>query len=188
VTKGDAASRGRFEPGRSGNPKGRPKKTPVEAPASAFAVIIDRTLTITRNGQAQEVSMEEALQHRTYQDAIAGKRLAQREVLRWIKKREAWLAEHTAPKAKPIEYKISPDPKNAIMALLILGIATRDTDAARHVPGGDPYIRLVLEPWAVEAAKKRRRTARPSTGPEEARIARATRRGSSRKVPGGLRG
>jgi hypothetical protein len=33
--------------------------------------------------------MEEALQHRIYQDALAGKGMAQRQVMKWIAKREA---------------------------------------------------------------------------------------------------
>ena len=45
-----------------------------------------------QNGKPREVTVEEALQHRTYQDAIAGNRAAQREVLRMIDKREKWLA------------------------------------------------------------------------------------------------
>jgi hypothetical protein len=55
--------------------------------------------------------MEEALQHRIYQDALAGKGMAQREVMKWIVKREAWLIKH-APKASSptITRHISPDP------------------------------------------------------------------------------
>ncbi len=178
MTMTDTGAAGRFKPGKSGNPKGRPKKV-VEPRASAFDVIIDRTLTITRNGQAREVSMEEALQHRTYQDAIAGKRLAQREVLKWIKKREAWIAERSAPVAKPIERKISPDPENAITALLILGIATRDDDVAKYGPG-DTYQRLLLEHWAVEAAEKRLRRSNALTGSDDDTVKRATRQAPSR--------
>jgi len=70
--------------------------------------------------------MEEALQQRTFQDALAGNRMAQREVVKWIIKYEAWLAKH-APKAQEpvITRYISPDPDNADTALVLLGIAAR---------------------------------------------------------------
>jgi len=73
--------------------------------------------------------MEEALQQRTYQDALEGKRPAMREVLRWIKKREAWLAEHM-PKACDFVHRFTSDPDNADTALLLLGIAAHNPDRA----------------------------------------------------------
>ena len=78
----------RFRKNQSGNPNGRPRKRRIESPPSAFDVIIERTLTITQDGKPREVTAEEALQHKTYQDAIAGKRMAQREVFKMINKRE----------------------------------------------------------------------------------------------------
>jgi hypothetical protein len=179
----EASSKGRFKPGKSGNPKGRPRKG-IEARTSAFDVVIDRTLTITRHGQPREVTMEEALQHRTYQDALAGKRMAQREVLKWIRKREAWIAARNASKgARTVEVKQSPDPMNALDALLILGIATPDEDVAKHGPN-DAYRRALLEPWAVQAALDRRRSATPLTEKERAEILRCTRNTATLRWPG----
>jgi hypothetical protein len=178
-----STSKGRFKPGKSGNPKGRPRKA-IEARSSAFDVVIDRTLTITRNGQLREVTMEEVLQNRTYQDAIAGKRMAQREVLKWIKKREAWIALRSAAKAsRPIEVKQSPDPMNALDALLILGIATPDDDVSKYGPN-DSYRRALLEPWAVQAALDRRRSATPLTEKDRTEILRCTRNRDSLRWPG----
>lgn len=183
MTETGASSKGRFKPGRSGNPKGRPRKV-VEARTSAFDVVIDRTLTIIRNGQPREVTMEEALQHRTYQDAIAGKRMAEREVLKWIRKREAWITARNATKGtRKIEVKQSPDPMNALDALLILGIATPDDDVAKYGPN-DEYRRALLEPWAVQAALDRRRSAMPLTEKERADILRCTRDRASLRWPG----
>jgi len=51
---------------------------------------------VTQNGRQRELTVEEALQHRTYQDAIAGSRFAQRQVLKRIAKREQWLAARRA--------------------------------------------------------------------------------------------
>lgn len=185
MTRGNASNAGRFRPGASGNPKGRPKKAADTQP-SAFDVIIDRTLTITRNGRAQEVSVEEALQHRTYQDAIAGKRLAQREVLKWIKKREAWMAANvTRPQYWPGETKYSPDPANADMALLILGIATRNDDPI-YGPD-DACERLLLEPWAIQAALDRRRSADAFTEAEVEDILRSAQSKDALSLPDGSR-
>ena len=158
---GASTGAGRFATGQSGNPKGRPKKPVIQLRPSAIDVVIDRTLTLTRDGVPREISMQEALQHRTYQDAIAGKRMAEREVLKWIRKREAWFAKEAAQRPqKPIEWKTSPDPGNADAALLILGIARPDAAWA-----SDPYydygegqrMRLLLEPWAAQKAIDRRR-------------------------------
>jgi Family of unknown function (DUF5681) len=76
----------RFRKGTSGNPKGRPKSR--RASISDFDIIMDRTLTVTQDGKPREVTIEEALQHRTYQEAIKGNRASQREVLKMIAKRE----------------------------------------------------------------------------------------------------
>lgn len=144
----------RFQKGQSGNPRGRPKKQkPVKS--SAFDIVIDRTLTITQNGVQREVSVDEALQHKTYQAAIAGDRAARREVLKMIAKREKAMAEK-APKAAPPEVKFREgDPANADVAMLILGIAREDTRWAEYARPGDRQ-RLLLEPWAVQAALSRR--------------------------------
>src|ERR1700719_3586734 len=126
---------GWFRKGQSGNPGGRPTVSRASR-ASAFDVLVEKTLTVPYHGGTREITMEEALQQRTYRDAVAGKRRAQREVLKWITKREAWLAKH-APKAspRPITHHISPDPDNADAALLFLGITA--LNAARADRGAD---------------------------------------------------
>ena len=146
---------GRFAKGKSGNPKGRPK-VKADKHKSAFNIVIDRTLSITRDGVLREISVEEALQHRTYQEAIAGKRMAQRQVMKWIEKREAWMAKKGARKApvRQIETKMSPDPNNANEALQILGVITTE-GSDTYDRGG--YFWYQLEPWAVQAALDRRR-------------------------------
>ena len=144
---------GRFAKGKSGNPKGRPRKPKTPAVSSAFDLIIDRTLTITQNGHPREVTVEEALQHKTYQEAVAGSRSARREILKMIAKREQALAARLPIKAKPVQTKIeSVDPDNADEALLILRIASLDPRSQ------EPDRRILLQPWAVEAALNRSRT------------------------------
>ncbi len=180
----DQAAGGRFRKGQSGNPKGRPRKSPAP-PGSAFDIVIERTLTVTRHGQPREITMEEALQHRTYQDAIAGKRTAQREVLKWIRKREDWLARQANRRIlQPITRLSSGDPANADAALLLLGIATRDDSWDTSDPAD---LRLRLEPWAVQAALARRRAAGPLSAGDIAHIVRCTRDAEMLDWPRGAR-
>lgn len=106
-----------------------------------------------QNGKARDLTLEEVLQHQTYRDAIAGNRAPQRQVLKMIAKRETAIAKRRAP-AKTVDVLIEAvDPRNADEALLILGIACRDQRREDHQ---DLYDRLLLEPWAVEAALRRR--------------------------------
>ena len=80
---------GQFQKGHSGNPNGRPRK-PVAVPEvrrSAFDIVLEKRVTITEGGRERELSVEEALQMRTYKNALDGNRAAQREVLKWIEKR-----------------------------------------------------------------------------------------------------
>jgi hypothetical protein len=149
-----APNRGRFRKGQSGNPGGRPRKQPV-AVSSAFDIVVGKTLMVTRNGVPREVSMEEALQHCMYQDAIAGKRMAQRQVLRWIEKREAWLARHPPTgSVKPIGMVVKHDAENADEAMLLLGIVKENTTRTKEVWKERRYL---PEPWAVQIALDRGR-------------------------------
>jgi Family of unknown function (DUF5681) len=179
---GATPNRGWFRKGRSGNPGGRP--TASRGPkASAFDVVVEKTLTVTHHGGTRKITMEEALQQRTYRDAVAGQRMAQREVLKWIVKREAWLAKH-APRASPrkITHHVSPDPDNADAALLLLGIAA--LNPARADIGAD-RAQLLLEPWAVQAALRRRRGGHRLTDRERDEIRRCTRDPDSLRWPRG---
>ena len=182
MSAGDPSNRGWFRKGRSGNPGGRPSAS-RPSQASAFDVVVEKTLTVAHHGGTREITMEEALQQRTYRDAVAGKRMAQREVLKWITKREAWLAKH-APKAspRPITHHISPDPDNADDALLLLGIAA--LNPARADIGAD-RAQLLLEPWAVQAALRRRRGGDRLTDSERDAIRRCTRDRDSLRWPRG---
>ena len=177
----------RFPKGRSGNPKGRPKAEKKTSTGSAFDIVIDRTLTVTQSGTSREVPMEEALQHRTYQDAIAGSRPARREVLKMIARRERYLAgKHGEKRAfRKVEDRIEPhDPENAEAALLLLGIATRDPRTEAPALDGQ---RLRLEPWAVQAALRRRRGGQRLSEKEVFDVDRCTRDAASLRWPRGAR-
>ena len=143
---------GRFQKGHSGNPKGRPRKQSAlpDATRSAFEILFEKRVTVTQAGIDQELPVEEALQHRTYQDALAGNRAARREVLKMIAKREKAMADsglrsqRTMPSATR---KISPDPRNADAAMCLLGIAVPNKSREEYDPDA-----ILLESWAVEAA------------------------------------
>ena len=73
----------RFQKGRSGNPKGRPPK-PRRPNVSAFEIVLDKRLTAPMGGKERELTVEEVLQQQTLRDALAGKRMAIRKVLKMI--------------------------------------------------------------------------------------------------------
>jgi hypothetical protein len=179
---GAKSNPGWFRKGRSGNPGGRP--TASRAPqASAFDAVVEKTLSVPHQNGTREITMEEALQQRTYRDAIAGKSMAQREVAKWIMKREAWLAKHAPkPSRRTIPLLSSPDPDNADAALLLLGIAA--PNPARADIGAD-RAQLLLEPWAVQAALRRRRGGNRLTDSERDAIRRCTRDPESLRWPRG---
>ena len=170
----------RFRKGQSGNPKGRPKADPRPTP-SAFDIILDRTLTVTQNGKQRELTVEEALQHRTYQEAIAGSRPAQRQVLKWIAKREKWFAANSVRKHPSVKRLVEPrDPDNADEALLTLGIA--EADNRWDETPGEPR-RLLLQRWAVRRALSRGR--RPLSANDISEIERCTRDAQTLRWPAG---
>ena len=142
---------------------------------------MEKTLTVDDRDGTREITVEEALQQRTYRDALAGKRMAQREVLKWIMKREAWLAEHV-PKAPRLVINYSYDSDNADSALLLPGIAAQNPDRAGW---RKDRAHLLLEPWAVQAALRRRRGGHRLTDNEREEIRRCTREPDSLRWPRG---
>jgi hypothetical protein len=179
---GKTRNPGWFSKGRSPNPGGRPTASPAPKP-SAFEVLVERTLTVTDRAGTREITVEEALQRQTYQRALSGDRMATREVMKWIMKRDAWLAKN-APKASPpvITRHISPDPDNADAALLLLGIAAPNPARAEF---DNDRAQLLLEPWAAQAALRRRRGGQRLTDRERDEIRRCTRDADSLRWPRG---
>lgn len=159
----------RFKKGHSGNPTGRPRKTKVDAGESAFQVIFDQTVTVTEGGNSRTLSAEEALQLKTYQEAIKGSRIAQRAIMKMITRREAWIVKHKKPAVRKIALKRTYRDRqgHALKAMLVLGIASQ--------PDGD--TEPLLEPWAFDAALARPRS------PRLDRLTRARMRVSVRDWP-----
>lgn len=145
---------GWFPKGRSPNPKGRPRGS-RSSPPSVLEVLLDKTVPVAEDGIMREIGLEQALQERIFQDALDGKPKAVRQVLKWIEKREAWLAKREARRGPAVVGNhISPDPDNADAALVLLGIAVPDPDRSEGEIG---RARLRLMEWAVEAGLRRRR-------------------------------
>jgi hypothetical protein len=171
----------RFKKGQSGNPKGRPKKPTVSA-KSAFEIIMDRTLSVTRDGVPTQVGIEEALQLRTYQAAIAGKRAAQKQILKMILKREEAIAKSARQDTKPIKRLIEKNPENACEALTLLRITT---PSKKWGDSFDSPLNDQMESWAVNLALSRRQ-GRKGLSEEDVRIIRdATRDPENIKWPKG---
>ena len=143
---------GRFVKGQSGNPAGRPRKRRPNV--SAFDIIFDKTLTVTQNGVERELTVDEALELQAYQAAIKGSRLAVRQVLKMIAKREIALAK-VAPPPAPVgmSWDFEEDPRNADAAMLLLGITVRDP--AWEEEKCQYGARMKLATWAAQAGLSR---------------------------------
>lgn len=143
---------GRWTRGQSGNPAGRPKKRRPNV--SAFDVIFDKTVTVTHNGVARDLSVDDVLELQTHQAALQGKRMAVRQVLKMIEMREFALAKSApTPERKPAVWNWESDPRNADQAMLLLGITVPDPQwERRECQYG---TRMKLSTWAAQAALSR---------------------------------
>jgi Family of unknown function (DUF5681) len=171
---------GKFRKGVSGNPKGRPKGSGAQR-RSVFEILFDKTISVVENGKPRELTIDEALELRIYRDALAGNGAARRQVLKMIEAREKWLASRPI-KRRPIEQLIEHDPLNAHKALLLLGIAERDSPWCQ----GNPYDRLLLSSWAVQAGLSRP-GGRQLTAKDISEIKRCTRNPDTLRWPSGAR-
>jgi hypothetical protein len=142
---------GRFQKGESGNPAGRPKARRPHI--SAFDIIFDKTLTVTRDGIERELTVDEALHLQTYQAALKGSKMAVRAVLKMIAKREMALGKLApTPRQGPMEWHWEEDPRNADHAMLLLGITVPDPGWSGECQYG---VRMKLATWAAQAGISR---------------------------------
>jgi hypothetical protein len=173
---------GWFSKGHCGNHGGRSPASPASQP-SVLEIFVDKTLTTVRDGMERTVELKEALQQRTYQDAIKGKPMAMREVVKWIKERDAWRTKHERQASPPaVTLHISPDPENANAALVLLGIAAPDFTRAEWT---QDRVALLLEPGWVQAALRRRRGGQRLTDRERDEVKRCARNPDSIRWPRG---
>jgi hypothetical protein len=144
---------GQFSKEHSGNPKGRPPKSTRQSVNSSD--LLDKRFSVEIDGMTRELTTEEALQIRTFNAAIGGDRQAMREVVRMIRKRDAYLAKHDpSPEAVPsVTLKFNPDPDNADEALVLLDMAS--WQPMFEIPTGTDRKVLKLETWIAQAAVSR---------------------------------
>lgn len=139
----------RFEKGRSGNPKGRPHKRRPNV--SAFDILFDKRLTVTQNGEDRELTVDEVLEWQTYQAALKGSRIAIRQVLKMIEKRENALAKLDPSPVPQSKVSVEYDANNANQAMILLGLAEYEP----RRPLGPHTDRLKLATWAAQLAISR---------------------------------
>ncbi len=136
----------RFKPGQSGNPNGRPRK-PRRPDVSAFEIVLDKRMAATIGGKERVLTVEEVLQQQALRDALAGKRLAIRKVLKMIEKREVALAKKSGMTSRTkVKVERHHCADNANEAMRVLGIAEPDP--------GFP-TRWKVHAWATQAALSR---------------------------------
>lgn len=158
---------GRFPPGCSGNPGGRPVKYPETDPS--LLTLLNEIVTIKQNGVERQLTTDEGMLLRAVQEAVTrqpGVR-AMRIVLKAIVEREVARHERN-PRDRPkhkSQLVRERDSDNAFEAMCLLGIAEPnpaypegDVRTRNHDGTEEPinYHRILLTRWAVEAAQARK--------------------------------
>ncbi len=161
----------RFQPGRSGNPRGRPRGRHTGLP---YEAVLGQLVTIREDGIERRVTAAEAFLLHMTKSGLAGDGPAGRAAMAALEAARAARGPAAGEEITVIIRSIvSPD--GAIRGLLALGIA-RKLDARR------PTVRLKIEPWAVEAALARFGDRRLTIS-EQAEVWRATRTPTKVKWP-----
>ncbi|MDF7773671.1 hypothetical protein P1X14_00300 [Sphingomonas sp. AOB5] len=129
------------------SPKRKPAKKSVQ---SAYALVAQRQVGVELGGKPKKLGAKEALELRTYQDAVNGKYRAAKTVLGWIDEREVAKSPGQS-KVLPVKIVIEnsrPVPMDD--ALVLLGIVTGNGELNED---GGPYFKL--QAWAVQEALDR---------------------------------
>jgi hypothetical protein len=145
----DGGKSTRIKPGERRNPAGRPRRSPAGPTPAGLEVLRDRTVKITKGGAEREVSMKEGLEHQTLRSAFRGSRTSIREVLKWIKRRNA--ARPSQQRLLPLIKQDCASPLRVDDAVLLLRIASVPSGRAREK--GQRFLQL--EPWVVREALER---------------------------------
>lgn len=153
----------RFQPGRSGNPKGRPRGRKTGLP---YEAVLGQLVTIREDGVERSVTAAEAFLLHMTKSGLAGDGPAGRAAMAALETARA--ARGVGPDGGITVILLSfASPDNAVRGLQALRIAKKH-DAMR------PTVRMKIEPWAVEAALARFGDRRLTIA-EQAEVWRATR-------------
>ena len=151
-----------YKPGQSGNPKRRPRGRHHDLP---YEAVLGQPVTIREDGVERRVTAAEAFLLHMTKTGLAGNGAAGRAALEAI---EAARATRGIGDNTPRELHISfVDPVNVTCGLRALRMATK-IDRFR------PSIKILLEPWLVQAALARLGK-RTLTDAEQAEVFAATR-------------
>ena len=179
----------RFPKGKSGNPKGRPKKKhPIsKEPDNPLARIHAERFTVTGQDSEHKLSTKEFQEHKILEAAFKGKLRAVRQVFRWIKKRRDIQHRKQTARRSPFLKTVleQPDPRNADEALLLLDIIRVHEDSEDRAGAEEPQYFMMA--WAVEAALRRRRGAKRIDQDTLGWILAYTRDAKSVKLPRGYK-
>jgi hypothetical protein len=147
----------RFAKGKSGNPKGRPRKK-----LSGASDILDRELPMDVNGELINVPMEEAALILLFRSGLKGNSRAAQEFLKHSKR--MGIAEVASEPFPPI-VRIVLYPEVCDSLLLALGAMSKG--GRDFKPGTDREIdrtALRMELWVLEEALKRRKLTKITAG------------------------
>lgn len=133
----------KFEKGRSGNPRGRPKNRHREIPHDA---ILGQMVTVREDGRERRITAAEAFVLQLTRKGLAGDNAAARASLEAIEKARAWRGDDLPVISKFIVHFIG-DGVDAVIGTLGMAVLRYPTDEAR--------VRWELNPWIVEAALAR---------------------------------
>jgi len=153
----------RFQQGRSGNPRGRPKKQP----APPHEAVLGKTMNIRIDGEERRVTLEEAFLLSEIKRGLKGDAAAAYSILATIDEaRAARTAANGGYPLKTVRIIVSPESVNS--ALEALRVATKRN---RYRPSA----RMQLEPRLVEDALARFGDRRLSCE-EQAKVVQAVRK------------